>query len=456
MSVLHPITAEELNGSCFCITLDRDRLQAALERQAGDAAFSARYLQPRQHLFSNVPMFHTARDLARMTGVVRMIEAAARLPAYRAAVLARAPDIAWFDPGPRGVLMGYDFHLGAAGPKLIEVNTNAGGAFLNALLAGAQRACCPEVERALSLPLLADFDAGVVGMFRSEWALQRGAEALRRIAIVDDDPQGQYLLPEFVLARETFRRHGIDAVIVDPAALRHDGGRLWSDGHAIDLVYNRLVDFALERPEHAALRTAYLDGAVVVTPNPRHHALLADKRNLVLLSDRAALEGFGLDPRLAVRAARIPRTVRVSADNAESLWQARKGWFFKPAAGHAGKAVYRGDKLTRGVWQVIVAGDYVAQQFAPPGERRIEAGGALAPLKADVRLYTYDGAILLAAARLYQGQTTNFRTPGGGFAPVFFLPPSSLVEDWRCRSDGSVPLRRAVNSTLLEGRTCGP
>jgi len=39
--------------------------------------------------------------------------------------------------------------------------------------------------------------------------------------------------------------------------------------------------------------------------------------------------------------------------------------------------------------------------------------------KMDVRLYTYGGRILLAAARLYQGQTTNFRTPGGGFAPVF-------------------------------------
>lgn len=443
MSVLQPITADWLNGSCFCITLDRDRLQAALERQAGDPAFSARYLQPRQHLFSNVPVFHTARDLARMTGVVRMIEAAARLPAYRAAALARAPDIARFDPGPRGVLMGYDFHLGAAGPKLIEVNTNAGGAFLNALLAGAQRACCPEVERAVGLPLLADFDAAVVGMFRSEWALQRGAEALGRIAIVDDDPEGQYLLPEFVLARETFRRHGIDAVIVDPAALRHDGGRLWADGQAIDLVYNRLVDFALARPEHAALRSAYLDGAVVVTPNPRHHALLADKRNLVLLSDRAALEGFGLDPRLAVRAARIPRTVRVSADNAEALWQARKGWFFKPAAGHAGKAVYRGDKLTRGVWQAIVAGDYVAQEFAPPGERRIDAGDAPAPLKADVRLYTYDGTVLLAAARLYQGQTTNFRTPGGGFAPVFFLPPSGLAQHRGCRGD-PVLLSRAA------------
>jgi hypothetical protein len=36
----------------------------------------------------------------------------------------------------------------------------------------------------------------------------------------------------------------------------------------------------------------------------------------------------------------------------------------------------------------------------------------------DVRLYTYQGEILLAAARLYQGQTTNFRTEGGGFSPV--------------------------------------
>ncbi|WP_420230163.1 hypothetical protein ACOBWA_02850 [Psychrobacter sp. ER1] len=37
----------------------------------------------------------------------------------------------------------------------------------------------------------------------------------------------------------------------------------------------------------------------------------------------------------------------------------------------------------------------------------------------DIRLYTYDGQLLLPAARVYQGQTTNFRTPGGGFAPIF-------------------------------------
>ena len=41
--------------------------------------------------------------------------------------------------------------------------------------------------------------------------------------------------------------------------------------------------------------------------------------------------------------------------------------------------------------------------------------------KTDVRLYVYDGQNLLTAARLYQGQTTNFRTPGGGFAPAFAI-----------------------------------
>lgn len=38
-------------------------------------------------------------------------------------------------PGLVGALMGYDFHLAEEGPRSIEVNTNAGVAFLNAILA---------------------------------------------------------------------------------------------------------------------------------------------------------------------------------------------------------------------------------------------------------------------------------------------------------------------------------
>ena len=28
---------------------------------------------------------------------------------------------------------------------------------------------------------------------------------------------------------------------------------------------------------------------------------------------------------------------------------------------------------------------------------------------------------------MYQGQTTNFRTPGGGFAPVYSLPEREII-----------------------------
>jgi hypothetical protein len=36
--------------------------------------------------------------------------------------------------------------------------------------------------------------------------------------------------------------------------------------------------------------------------------------------------------------------------------------------------------------------------------------------------YSKTELMICVAARLYQGQTTNFRTPGGGFSPVVVLP----------------------------------
>jgi hypothetical protein len=416
-----PSAATRLNQSCFCVTLDRTELYAAMEREAGDPDFSERYLRPREHLFSNVPMFLDAGDFEPMAAVVRMIESAARLPAYQQAVAQWAPEIAATDFGPRGALMGYDFHLSADGPKLIEVNTNAGGAFLNALLGRAQRACCPEVAEAFKLPFLSSFDAELTGMFRAEWALQRGSAPLQTIAIVDDDPGSQYLYPEFLLARQTFIRGGIEAVIADARELRFSGGQLWAGAVQIDLVYNRVVDFSFSRPEHAALRDAYLAGAAVVTPSPRNHALLADKRNLTLFCDGETLIRFGMPPQLAAQSSHVPRALTVVPDNAERLWAERRGFFFKPVAGHGAKAVYRGDKLTRSVWSQITKGGYVAQELARPGERMIRLDDTEMPRKSDIRLFTYDGRVLMSAARLYQGQTTNFRTPGGGFAPVLFI-----------------------------------
>ncbi len=317
--------------------------------------------------------------------------------------------------------MGYDFHLGDDGPKLIEVNTNAGGAFLNAFLAKAQLSCCTEMNVGLDSSGVASFEAKVLDMFKAEFSLQRRGSALSRVAIVDDRPQEQYLYPEFQLAQRFFQKNGIEAVIVDAANLRYECDWLQADGRPVDLVYNRLTDFSFAMPEHAALRAAHLDQAAVVTPNPSIHALFADKRNLSLLTDAAAVNSWDLPVDVLAGLKNIPRTVVVDHANADQLWAERGKLFFKPAGGHGSKAVYRGDKVTKRVWGEITRGGYVAQDFAPPSERLVEVDGVRVPRKVDVRLYVYDGEILLAAARLYQGQTTNFRTPGGGFAPVLAI-----------------------------------
>jgi hypothetical protein len=86
------------------------------------------------------------------------------------------------------------------------------------------------------------------------------------IAIVDDAPEEQYLFPKFRLAKALLEEHGFETAIADAKVLLLDGRTLLFGGRPIDLVYNRLVDFALEEPRHAALRAGYIGGNVVVTP----------------------------------------------------------------------------------------------------------------------------------------------------------------------------------------------
>ena len=175
--------------------------------------------------------------------------------------------------------MSYDFHVTASGPKLIEVNTNAGGAFLNAALAQAQRACCAEAHVPFEILPSQNFGSKIVDMFIDEWRRQRVSGRPTLIAIVDDAPEEQHLFPEFRLAKALLDESGFETVIADAKDLLLAGNALLFGGRPIDLVYNRLVDFALEELRHAELQAAYVGGNVVVTPNPRAHALFADKRN---------------------------------------------------------------------------------------------------------------------------------------------------------------------------------
>jgi hypothetical protein len=122
---------------------------------------------------------------------------------------------------------------------------------------------------------------------------------------------------------------------------------------------------------------------------------------------------------VATLLAAIPRTEIMTISNRDALWTKRRELFFKPATGYGSKAAYRGEKLTKRVWEEITKSTYVAQALVVPSERHVAGIETATTLKADVRNFAYAGVVKLVAARLYQGQTTNFRTPGGGFAPVF-------------------------------------
>jgi hypothetical protein len=408
-----------LNRHCVCLTLDQSTVAQKLAKELPNERDQIQSITAWQQFFSNTAVFVPDHEMGLMQSIVHAIEAVVALPKYRSSALSWAPENAQVDPGPSGAFMGYDFHLGADGPRLIEVNTNAGGAFLNAVMGHAQIQCCGASTRISGAE---SFDSAVVAQFDSEWRAQRGSGRPKTIAIVDEQPAEQYLYPEFRLAQQLLRNNGFDALILSPSDLRYKDGALYSGDKQIDMVYNRLVDFGLQAPEQAALRSAWLDGSAVITPNPFVHALRADKRNLALLSDRDTLLDWGLSREHSEFLQHgVPRTVQVNATNADELWQQRKQLFFKPVAGHGSKGVYRGSKLTKGTFARILDSDYIAQAYVPPSERVVLVDGEQQMLKVDVRLYTYKGAVLLAAARLYQGQTTNFRTPGGGFAPLLLL-----------------------------------
>ena len=417
--------APALNAACQCIWLDRGRLREQLELSLGDAHH---LLESRSGLFAGNVVFVDPQDAVSMDRTAALLRRALMSPVYERYIEAHAPLIARPSRPAAGGVLGLDFHLGGDEPQLIEVNTNPGGLLVNLELARAITACCDQVAEPLARLAsgsvsLDELPAQVIDSFLAEWTSARGDAPLKTIALVDDDPSHQYLYPEFLLYRRLFEHAGWRALIADAAMLEARSDGLMTDGQRIDLVYNRVTDFYLAEERHAALRRAYETDSAVITPHPAAHARWADKRLLAWLRDETLLRAAGLDDAERAHILRtIPPTDIVTREAADTLWRRRRQLFFKPVDGYGSKAAYRGDKLTRATFDHILAHRYVAQAVAPTSMRRVISEGQETDLRVDIRNYCSGDRTLLRAARLYRGQTTNFRTPGGGFAPVLTLP----------------------------------
>jgi len=315
---------------------------------------------------------------------------------YKDSLSPKQPAIAK-DPESFSVLMGYDFHVTEKNElKLIEINTNAANSLLMDLLYKVHGSS--DLSVAFLKSLRSSFDEEI------KHCEKHTLRKIKNIAIIDDNHKEQNSYFEFLMFKALFGRWGYSCIIGDPDEFKFDGQSLvYSVGNIeIDFVYNRLTDFYLSGPKSKALHDAYFAKKVGLSPNPHEYFLLADKNRLVELSKNPNLEWSYLLNTHSFR----------EFSSAIELWRNRKKYFFKPSGAFGGRGAFKGESISRKLFNELFEKDYVAQEYIMPPVHN--------DLKWDLRFYAYKDNIQLAASRLYKGQTTNFQTPGSGLGIVIF------------------------------------
>ncbi len=286
--------------------------------------------------------------------------------------------------------MSYDFHVNPEqGIDLIEINTNA--SFLALGLELYQMLKLPEIASGFS-------EKKLIEMFQTENQLA-GNKNLS-IAIIDDKPAQQRLYIEFLVYQSLFKKCGIKSEIADISEFEKI--------KLASLVYNRHTDFYLETSETRAIKESFNLGETHLSPNPYEYFLLADKERFIDWTAQNEIE----------RPSSLLTTYDLGKSDSAKIWAERKQLFFKPKNAFGGKQTYKGASISRKVFDEIFNSQFIAQRLSPAPEIDVEYKGVSTKMKYDLRCYAYQDELQLIMARIYQGQTTNLRTDGGGFACV--------------------------------------
>ncbi len=308
------------------------------------------------------------------------------------------------DSGNNGIMMSYDFHLDDNGVlKLIEINTNA--AFLGLGY---------HMYKTRNLPLpVSDFQIDKIrDCILNELRLFGKPTAVPSIVITDENPTEQRLFAEFLVYQELFKSWGWPTEIRDC--------RLALANPSPDFIYNRYTDFYFENPLSKDLNEAFQSKATCFSPHPYEYFLLADKDRL---SDWAS--GFletlpNFEQQALIIRKHLLQSQPITAENKDSIWAARKKWFFKPSQDHGSRGSFKGGSISRKTFEDLILKRTIAQEYVVAPELTKTMPEGPQKFKYDLRFYAYQGELQLVLARLYQGQTTNLRTVGGGFACTVF------------------------------------
>lgn len=327
---------------------------------------------------------------------------------YQKEIISRTPQLKEIYkngfPKNKSILMSYDYHIPEnSDPKLIEINTNASMGLISSYLYEFQK-----LKNYFSNEI--PFDQDILNCIQSEFQKAESPNLFQSICITDDKPENQKLYIEFLLYKELFKKLKLQSSIFDRQEIPVD---------KTQFIYNRSTDFYLTEPESAKLRQACLN-SVCLSPNPYEYALLADKQRYLDWQEMD-LTSYNLSTDEISEIQRcLLKTYSVSKLNdPEFLWTNRKSLFFKTVNSYGGKASYRGQGISRGVFQNILQNShYLAQEIAPIPNLQLEFKGQNIEFKYDVRFYVYEDRIQMGCARLWKGQLTNVQTLGGGLAPI--------------------------------------
>jgi len=294
------------------------------------------------------------------------------------------------------ILMGYDFHLTPDGPRLIEINNNAGGLYVGEKQ-WLQQPRIDELPHTLEERLLS--------MFPSTW---------QNIAIMDEHVSQQYMYPEMQFYAALLEKQGRKVFLVSPEDITSLDDGLYVDGQRLDGIYNRHTDFYLDSPALKHVRKALMSGQVSVNPHPRSYALLGDKARMVDWWHQGILEACLSVTDIDLVREVVPEIHMLSDCDLEQMWVNRKFWVFKPAARHGGKGVLLGKSMSRKRFdsldmETTVVQSYVAPSFIEHDDKTY---------KFDVRLYMHGKTLIAVAGRLWRGQVTNFREDGSGWTAL--------------------------------------
>jgi len=342
------------------------------------------------------------------------------------------------DPGqPDVVLSRLDAFVTAAGPRFIEINSDAPAGFgygdrmaevFGRLPLFRQFAADHAVSYVPSAPSLAR-------ALLAEWA-RRGGRGVPVVAIVDWAEVKTR--PDQELLRPALEQGGARCVLADPREMTLVGGRLRAGADAVDLVYRRaLLQELVEREDEVGpFLSAYREGRAVFL-NSFRCGLSEDKGFFGILTDEAFAGLLTGDERRLV-ARTVPWTRRVEerrtlkdgrdVDLVPYILAHAADLVLKPAHGFGGQSVMVGMEATPAAWEAVVeealGSPWVVQERVPIPREEFpvcEDGGlAFEPLGVNANPFYAAGADVGAVARASRSAVINV-SAGGGSVPTFVV-----------------------------------